>query len=386
MLLLSACGFVWLNRAQIAALVPLVRSTPSLPAGGEPLPFQVPPGFTARLFSRDTPGVRTLVRDPRGTLVASLTKDGRVVALPDDDGDGVADSVVEVVSGLYGPHGLAFVCSERSDAGCLLYIAEEDAVRSYSYDEATRKALVKETLTILPSSGGHSTRSLALHPDGKRLLVSVGSSCNACEEKDTRRAAVLAIDLESMETRRFAWGLRNTVFMRVHPQTSEIWGTDMGRDLLGDDVPPEEVNIIREGAWYGWPWFYGANTKDLVFSRDVPPGFEQEAIPAHIEMQAHSAPLGLDFIPRKGWPEEFHNDLIVAFHGSWNRTSPTGYKLVRIELDASGKPSGEISDFMTGFTQGGNILGRPVDVLVEPNGVIYVSDDRAGGIYRISKD
>lgn len=373
--------FAWANRAQIRALVPLLREAPGLPPAGEPLPFSLPDGFTARLYSSEVPGVRVLARDPRGTLLASLPGAGSVVALPDEDGDGVADAVYEVIKGLDRPHGIAFLC----DAECVLYIAEEGAVRSYAYDADTRKAQLRETVAQLPENGGHATRTLLPHPDG-RLLVSVGSSCNVCEERDDRRASILAIDVATKEVERFAWGLRNTVFMAIHPVTGEIWGTDMGRDHLGDDLPPEEINILREGGWYGWPWFYGKNVEDYNFSPNARPSFAQEAVPSHIDMQAHSAPLGLAFIPEEGWPEEYWHDLIVAFHGSWNRSVPTGYKLVRIDLDDRGNFLAAIDDFMTGFTSGRTVLGRPVDVLAEPGGTLYVSDDRAGAIYRITRD
>lgn len=381
-LLCIAAILFWTNRAQIFALIPLIQKPPALPPAGEPLPFSLPAGFTARLFADELPGVRVMVRDPRGTLLASLPGEGRVVALPDENGDGVADVVLDVISGLARPHGLAFVCAQE----CLLYIAEEEAVRSYSYNDRTRKAALRETLALLPVDGGHSTRTLLPHPDGKQLLVAVGSSCNVCQERDERRAAILAIDLTTNDVNRFAHGLRNTVFFTVHPVTGEIWGTDMGRDLLGDDVPPEEINIIREGSWYGWPWFYGKNTEDLAFSPNARPSFAQEAIPSHIDMQAHSAPLGLAFIPEEGWPKEYWHDLLVAFHGSWNRTVPTGYKLVRIDLDAEGNFLGNIDDFMTGFTEGRTVLGRPVDVLAEPGGTLFVSDDRADAIYRITRE
>jgi glucose/arabinose dehydrogenase len=223
-----------------------------------------------------------------------------------------------------------------------------------------------------------------LHPDGMRILISVGSSCNVCEEEDSRRAAVLSYDLQTDTVSTFATGLRNTVFMATHYVTGDIWGTEMGRDMLGDDIPPDEVNVLAEGAWYGWPWFYGKNIEDLDFSPNARPSFVKQAVESHLDIPAHSAPLGIAFVPEEGWPEEFWYDALVAYHGSWNRSTPTGYKIVRFPLDARGMPEGSAVDFMTGFFTGTDeILGRPVDVIAEPGGSLYISDDRAGAVYRV---
>ncbi len=386
-LLLLCGGIVYAlssGNVSVPGILALLKPAPALPPAGEPLPFQLPEGFTARLFSDEVPGARVMVRDSAGAILVSLTREGSVVALRDADGDGVAEDVRVVIDGLDTPHGLAFVCDEFGVQPCVLYIAEEDAVRAYDYDASAKRATLRDTLVSLPSGGGHSTRTLLLHPDGKRLLVSVGSSCNVCIESDERRAAILAVDIATKESRLFATGLRNTVFMETHYVTGDLWGVDMGRDLLGDDLPPEEVNIIREGGWYGWPYFFGKNTRDTTFRPSV--DSHPTPIPSHIDMQAHSAPLGLAFVPEEGWPEEYWYDLIVAFHGSWNRSVPTGYKLVRIPLDAEGRQEGAVEDFMTGFMRNGEVLGRPSGLLIEPGGVLYVADDRAGALYRITRD
>lgn len=375
---------LWSTKGFISGILPLARPSPTLPAG-EPLPFSLPEGFTARLYAENVPGARVLLRDPRGALVVSLTSEGSVVALPDENGDGVADSRIEILDGLNNPHGLAFRCAEDPD-DCTLYIAEEDAVRSYAYDMQTRQTTFTDTLIELPANGGHYTRTLLLHPDNTHLLVSIGSSCNVCQEKDSRRAAILKINMETGTSTAYATGLRNTVFMTIHPVTGEVWGTDMGRDLLGDDIPPDEVNILREGRWYGWPWFYGKNVEDLTFSPNSRPSFAQEPTQSHIDIPAHSAPLGLAFVPEEGWPEAYWHHLLIAYHGSWNRSVPTGYKIVRVPLDPQGNPTGKIVDFMTGFMRDGSIIGRPAGLLIEPGGVLYASDDRAGAIYRVTRD
>ena len=363
---------------------------------GDLAPLEAPPGFTATIFSRDVPGARVMTRDQRGNLIVSLTAKGKVVALPDLNIDMRADRVVTVLAGLKQPHGLLIDCPDTGFASadqdaCTLYVAETGAVKSYSYDADTMSATYVATLAALPTGGGHFTRTLLMHPDGRRLLVSIGSSCNVCDEESPLRASVQQIDLTTKEISTFASGLRNTVFMATDPVTGEVWGTDNGRDLIGDDVPPDEVNILEKGKQYGWPFCYGKNVQDTDFdSRDLDPCSVMS--PAHIELQAHSAALGLAFIPEEGWPETMGNDLLVAYHGSWNRSEPTGYKVVRFDLDQRSRNSlGGPIDFLTGFLPEGShdtddATGRPVGILAEPGGIVYISDDRAGAIYRIVRN
>jgi glucose/arabinose dehydrogenase len=180
--------------------------------------------------------------------------------------------------------------------------------------------------------------------------------------------------------------------MVLHPVNGKVWATEMGRDLLGDDIPPDEVNIVEEGKNYGWPICYGKNIHDTDFDKNTyfrNPCMEPFEAASHIDLQAHSAPLGIAFIPEDppagGWPEDWWHNAIVAYHGSWNRTEPTGYKLVRLKTDASGRYRG-IEDFITGWLAPNGALGRPVDVLIQPGGTMFVSDDKAGVIYRITRN
>jgi glucose/arabinose dehydrogenase len=184
----------------------------------------------------------------------------------------------------------------------------------------------------------------------------------------------------------YAKGLRNAAFFTRHPETGRMWTVEMGRDHLGDDTPPDEINIVEEGRHYGWPFCYGRNVPDTEFAGDEAREFcrEPNAVPSLIDMQAHSAPLGLAFLhDTSGWPGEYRNDLIVAYHGSWNRSAPTGYKLVRFKFGADGDYEG-VEDFISGWLDDGAAHGRPVDVKVGPDGALYVSDDHAGVIYRIN--
>jgi glucose/arabinose dehydrogenase len=346
------------------------------------MPLILPPGFSISVFAKGLVGPRVMTFDPEGNLLVSIPSQGRVVALPDRDRDGIADRIVTVADGLKRPHGLAFRCAPE----CRLYLAEEDRVNVYSYDKKDLKAVKIKKIVDLPTGGNHVTRTLLFlpKPHDNQLLISVGSSCNVCKEKDWRRAKVLVVPVEGGSLTIFASGLRNAVFMAVHPKTNEVWATEMGRDWLGDDLPPDEIDIIEQGKHYGWPFCYGKNVHDADFDpRETQACKEPETIPSHIDIPAHSAPLGLAFFPDKGWPKEFRSDLLVAYHGSWNRSIPTGYKIVRYRLDKRGKYLG-VEDFITGWlTKEGTALGRPVDIVIRPDGTIFVSDDKAGVIYRI---
>lgn len=384
------CTYTYLKEKPPTFLINLLTETkppPPLPEG-DLAPFVAPEGFNATIFSRDVPGARVMTRDQSGTMLVSLTKEGKVVALPDTNEDGKSDETVTVLEGLKQPHGILVAC--ELEQPCILYVAETGALKAYAYDADTYTAIYQETLTTFPTGSGHFTRTLLMHPDGKQLLASVGSDCNVCDETDPMRATVQAIDLATKQVSTFATGLRNTVFMALNPVDGTIWGTDNGRDVIGNDIPPDEINSITKGSDYGWPICYGKNVPDTDFESSkgsACPG----STPSLIDLPAHSAALGLSFVPEEGWPEEWRHDLLVAYHGSWNRTEPTGYKVVRIDLDQNGRyRGGAQTDFLTGFlpesAKEGEALGRPVGVLAEPGGVAYISDDRAGAIYRVALD
>jgi len=279
---------------------------------------------------------------------------------------------------------MAFRCGES----CSFFVAEEGSVSEYDYDANMLKAVNRRKLVDLPDDGGHFTRTLLFlpYPNEDILLISVGSSCNVCAEKDERRAKILAYDLNSGSLAPYASGLRNSVFMTIHPVTGSVFATEMGRDWLGDDLPPDEINIIRDGQNYGWPFCFGKRIIDEDFRgtvRFAPPDSACDRTePSAIDLPAHSAPLGLSFIPEEGWPEEYWHDLLVAYHGSWNRSAPTGYKIARFKFDGAGNFESQ-EDFISGWLVPGGALGRPVDIMTEPGGVMYVSDDKAGVIYRI---
>ncbi len=384
--------YTYLKQKPPIALIEYVTKTdppPPLPTG-DTAPLSVPPGFKATIFARDIPGARVMIRDQMNTLLVSLTKSGKVVALPDDDNDGKSDRTVTVLENLNMPHGLLLQCPPGTGGNflCTLYVAETGALKSYIYDPDTYSATYIETLATLPTGGGHFTRTLLMHPDGKQIFIAIGSSCNVCDEDDAKRASIQLLNLETKEMTPYATGLRNSVFMEFDPVTKELWATENGRDVIGDDSPPDEINIISQGKNYGWPICYGNNVHDTDFDKKTYIQDPCSGMTApHIELQAHSAALGLSFIPTEGWPEDMHNDLLIAYHGSWNRSIPTGYKVVRFDLDQDRKAVGGPIDFLTGFispttTEEDDAIGRPVGILIEP-GVAYISDDRAGAIYLI---
>jgi glucose/arabinose dehydrogenase len=350
------------------------------PAEPASIPLKLPQGFAISVFAENVPGARVLALDPQGTLLVSLTRQGKVVALPDKNGAGKADDVVTVLEGLDKPHGLAFGPKDKSK----LYVAETEQVAVYDYDPENFKATNKKRILDLPPGDRHFTRTLLfLPPPGQhRLLISVGSACNVCVEKDWRYAKILVADADGANLKTYASGLRNPVFMALHPLSKHVWATEMGRDYLGDDLPPDEINLIIEGKNYGWPWCYGKRVHDKQFDRDgAHREFCKETIPSFIDIPAHSSPLGLAFFSKE-WPKEFQYNLLVAYHGSWNRTEPTGFKVVRYKLDAAGNYLG-VEDFISGWLRSKGALGRPVDILIKDEGIIFISDDKAGLIYRV---
>ncbi len=318
------------------------------------------------------PGPRMLLQ--KGDVVyVTLPAQGSVMALPDENNDGQADRAVTFIDGLDHPHGIDF-----SDGW--FYIAEEGKVIRFRDDDSNLVADKNSTELLISDLpvGGHVTRTVKIHNGS--MYVSIGSSCNVCREEDERRAAIIRCSLTGGNCTVFAKGMRNAVGFIF--SGDDMYATDNGRDWLGDDLPPDEINRVEEGRNYGWPICYGKNVHDTEFDKNTyirNPCMEPFEAASLVDLQAHSAPLGLALYKGSDFPEAYHGDLFVAFHGSWNRAQPTGYKIVSVDL-----ATGEVSDFATGWLQGGNVLGRPVDIIVAADGSLLVSDDNAGSIYRIS--
>ena len=337
-----------------------------------PFPLKLPEGFSISIFAKDLPGARVMAMDGFGNIWVSQTGEGKITLL--EIKDGTVKNKSEIFKNLNNPHGLVF---DPQDS-FLLYFAEEDKIsriRVYSSGKP-------EKIADLPSGGGHFTRTLGFGPDN-RLYVSIGSSCNVCYEQDNRRAKIFRVEKDGSDFREYARGLRNAVFFTWSYVDGRMWTTEMGRDFLGDDLPPDEVNIVRQGGDNGWPVCYGKNIHDSVFDKNVyirDPCADK--ISSYIDIPAHSAPLGLAFVPEEGWPQDYWYNLFVAYHGSWNKSVPTGYKVVRMKLNDQGNYLGA-EDFITGWLTSNRALGRPVDIMVQPGGIMYISDDKAGVIYKV---
>ncbi|MCH8003298.1 MAG: sorbosone dehydrogenase family protein [Nanoarchaeota archaeon] len=339
-------------------------------------------GFTISEFTeRGLGSLRFMAFSPDGILFVTMPSisglygiiplGGKVLALPDLDKDGKADEVKTVISGLNNrPHGIAFYNG-------YLYITGEDKVSRYKYQNNGDIGKAEHVVN-LPSGNSHVSRTIGFSPSGK-MYVSVGSSCNVCKEPRRENAAILEFNDDGSNKKIFAEGLRNAVGFIFHPVTGEMWATENGRDWLGEDLPPEEINIVKEGKHYGWPYCYGKKIVDPKFN-DA--NFCTNTEPSLWDMQAHSAPLGLRFIESKQF-QEWEGDLIVAYHGSWNRKVPTGYKVVRLDIEGN-KIVGE-EDFISGWLKSGSKKGRPVDAIFDSEGALYISDDKLGVIYRITK-
>ncbi|MNR94399.1 Glucose / Sorbosone dehydrogenase [compost metagenome] len=353
------------------ALVLLACGTQS---GAEtlPHPIRLPKGFHLSVFASGLEGVRMMALSPQGDLTVTQPRAGRVLILPDRNGDGKAERTVVFAKDLNRPHGLAWRDGD-------LYVAETGAVVKLSDADGDGIAETKQTITRdLPEGGMHWTRTLGFGPDGY-MYVSVGSSCNVCVEEDRRRATILRFKPDGSDLTIYARGLRNAVGFAWSPTTKELWATENSRDRLGNDIPPDELNAIKFGSHYGWPYCYGNRQPDPAHDEA---DFCARTEPMALGFQAHSAPLGIAFYTGKQFPAEYRGDAFVAFHGSWDRNPPTGYKVVRVRFE-NGKPK-RYEDFATGWLRGRTDWGRPVDVLTAPDGSLFVTDDSGGRIYRIT--
>lgn len=337
--------------------------------------LRVPAGFRMNYFANGLSGVRFMAVGPDRAMYATQPGSGRVVRLPDRNGDGVADTVETVVSGLNRPHGLAF------HKGAL-WVANTDGVVRVPMGANGLSNGAPVYVNHFEGGSGHYTRTVIFGADSA-MYVSVGSSCNICVEKNPERATVLRFNEDGSGKRIFATGLRNAVGLAVNPTTKAIWVTQNERDNLTpdhQDLPPEEINILTDGGDYGWPYCYGDRIPNPEYNDAARCA---KTIPPALGLQAHSAPLGLTFLTQATkFPADYRGDLLVAYHGSWNRDVPTGAKVVRIHV-RDGKPV-SVEDFITGW-QGpdGRRWGRPADVAVAADGSVLISDDAAGAIYRI---
>ena len=334
----------------------------------------MPAGFKVEVFARVS-GARWLALGPDGSVYVSQPGAGQITRLIDANGDGVADSQRVVLSGLDRPHGMAFHKGH-------LYVANTGGVVRARLGADGVPAGSAERVNGYSSGGGHWTRTVIFGPDSA-MYVSIGSTCNVCEERSPDRAAVMRYDEDGSNGRLYARGLRNAVGMAVNPATQDIWVTQHERDNLApdhQDLPAEEINILRDGGDYGWPYCHD----DRVPSPELGNATRcATTIAPALRMQAHSAPMAIAFLDRAtSFPADYRGDALVAFHGSWNRDIPTGAKVVRVHVQ-NGKPV-SYEDFVAGWQRpDGSRWGRPVGIVVARDGSVLISDDQGGVVYRV---
>jgi glucose/arabinose dehydrogenase len=336
--------------------------------------IELPPGFAIELYAEDVPGARSMTLSPNGTLFVGSRREGNVYAVLDENQDQRADRVVTIFEGGEQPNGVAF--REGS-----LYVADISKVLRFdgieeSLDHPPEPIVIRDDL---PTDTPHGWKFIAFGPDDL-LYVPVGVPCNICERDDERYGTILRMSPDGTGLEIFARGIRNTVGFDWHPETQELWFTDNGRDMMGDDLPPDELNHApRAGMHFGFPYCHGGTIPDPEFSRGR--DCSEFAAPAR-QLGPHVAAIGMRFYTGALFPEEYRGQIFFAEHGSWNRSHKIGYRVMRVELDGDRAVSYEV--FASGWLQGEEAWGRPVDVQVMPDGALLVSDDEAGVIYRIS--
>jgi glucose/arabinose dehydrogenase/protein-S-isoprenylcysteine O-methyltransferase Ste14 len=336
--------------------------------------IQLPPGFRIDLYASGVKGARSLALGPAGVLFVGTRDEGRVYAIVDKNGDQKADEIITIAMGLNLPNGVAY----RDGA---LYVAEVSRILRFDniIDRLYNPPKPVIVSKAFPSERHHGWKYIAFGPDGL-LYVPVGAPCNICESKDGRYASIMRMKPDGKGLEIFASGVRNTVGFDWHPETKELWFTDNGRDWMGDDQPPDELNdAARKGMHFGFPYCHGSDTPDPSYgkNRDC-----SQYTPPAMKLGPHVAALGMKFYTGAMFPAEYRNQVFIAEHGSWNRSVPIGYRITLVRLDKNRAVSYET--FAGGWLQGTSAWGRPVDVLVMPDGAMLVSDDRAGVIYRIS--
>jgi glucose/arabinose dehydrogenase len=345
------------------------------PAGFLPT---VPKGFHINIFAKDFKRPRLLTVAPNGDIFLAETGANKVVILRDPNRTGGAQEQIVFATGLTRPFGIAF----HDD---YVYIGNMSSLVRFKYDPKTSQRVGEaEKLLDLPG-GGHDTRNLAITPDGKHVLIAVGSGSNIDTGEPPMRAAVTICDLDGKNARQFATGLRNPVGLAIEPVTGTPWTTVNERDELGDDLPPDYLTSLQDGGFYGWPYSYIGNNVDPRV-KPQKPDLVARAIVPDVLLGAHVAPLQFTFYNGKQFPASYYGGAFVAEHGSWNRASRAGYQVAFVAFK-DGKPAADPVPFLTGMVpdpKGPVVDGRPVGVTTAPDGALLVSDDGVGVIYRIT--
>ena len=352
--------------------------------------LSVPEGFVVQLFASEVPMARWLHQAPDGSVLVAQSREDRITRLRDADGDGVADERGPFATddnGLDIPFGMAFV-------GNAFYLGNHDEVRRYPYRAGqTRLEGEGEAIVELPGGGyrQHWTRNVVADPNGERLFVSVGSRTNV-DPEELPRASVQVLPLDGGSMRTFSFGLRNPVGLAFQPKTGVLYTTVNERDGMGDDLVPDYLTRLEDGAFYGWPYAWLAPERldprrTREGGRSERPDLVARTKTPDVLFQAHSAALGLDFYDGDAFPARYRGGAFVAFRGSWNRDRGTGYQIVFVPFDGQGRPEGSYEPFVSGFLidpEGPTTWGRPVGVLVTRDGALLFTDETGGRVYRVS--
>ena len=336
--------------------------------------IKLPPGFKIDIYSDQVPNARQMALGTNGTVFVGTREGGKVYALVDENKNNKADHIYTIANDLWVPNGVAFKNGS-------LYVAEINRVLRYDDIENNLKNPPAPVVINngFPTETDHGWKCIAFGPDGF-LYVPVGAPCNVCERADSRFASIMRMAADGSNLSLFANGVRNTVGFDWHPDTKELWFTDNGRDYMGDNLPPDELNIApKSGLHFGFPHCHGNNIKDPEFG--IRTACSHFTAPA-LELGSHVAALGMKFYIAEKFPAKYHKQIFIAEHGSWNRTIPIGYRVMLVTLKGNLPVKYEV--FAEGWLQPGRVLGRPVDILIMPDGALLVSDDFSGVIYRIS--
>jgi glucose/arabinose dehydrogenase len=335
--------------------------------------LHLPYGFKISIFAEDVPGARQMALGTRGAVFVG-SRDGKVYALQDADGDGVVEQRYTIAEELYLPNGVAF-------KGGALYVAEVNRIIRYDEIESNLETPPEPKVVFdqLPSDKHHGWKYLRFGPDGK-LYSAVGAPCNVCNPEDEIYGSLFRINPDGSGFQILANGIRNSVGFDWEPRTQHLFFNENGRDNLGDDVPPDELNQwTGSKEHYGFPFCHGGTIADPELAGNKKCGYFRGPVWRY---KAHVAPLGMRFYTRQQFPEQYYKQLFVAQHGSWNRKVPQGYQVALVKF-RDGEPFDE-QPFVSGWlTPSGEVLGRPVDIMQMPKGSLLVSDDKLGVIYKI---
>jgi glucose/arabinose dehydrogenase len=350
---------------------------------------QVPTGFQVEKFAENLAKPRQIRTAPNGDLFIAESEANRIHLLRDADGDGKPEVNEVFAEGLNQPFGIAFYPVGATPQ--YIYVANTNGVVRFPYQNGDTKARGKSETIVsnIPGGGrleggGHWTRDIVFSKDGAQMFVSVGSKSNATDDAaEARRARIFVYTPDGKNEQVYAYGIRNPVGLAIHPVTGVLWTSVNERDELGDHLVPDYITSVKQGGFYGWPWYYiGANEDPRLKGKQ--PALKDKVIVPDVLVQSHSASLGMTFYTGEQFPAEYRNLAFAAEHGSWNRARRTGYKVVYLPMQG-GKATGEYVDFMTGFvTPEGDVWGRPVAVTVGRDGALYVTDDSGNVVWRVS--